>query len=140
MGKTLIGLMLVAALTIGGCNAISDPVDTELTFTWTAVADDGLIGGPCQDYELRYAASPTDLSDDWGGCLLVMESLEWTPLGPGEAESKTVTLPLEPQVTYYFAIRVADDVGLWSPVSNIVAVEIEDVIPPAAIVDFNGSL
>lgn len=105
--------------------------------TWIAVGDDG-HSGRATSYDLRYALEPIT-GETWGSATKVTG--EPIPRQPGGRESFSVGA-LEPLTTYYFAIKVADEVPNWSGLSNIVSqttLEIDD-IPPAAIEDLQAVL
>jgi hypothetical protein len=81
-------------------------------------------------YELGYARSPiTD--ENWASVLKV--ATPPVPAAFGEAQQFQLG-PLTSGVPYYFAIRCADDNGLYAPLSNVVSAipEVGDTQPPAA--------
>jgi hypothetical protein len=130
----LLFLFVIMAL-IPSCNETeADPVDVSFTRTWTAVGDDGIIGQASQ-YDGRYALSQDSLNNCWDNCSQWIDST--TPLPSGQAESYTFTLSVEIGQTYYFAIKVADEVPNWSLISNIVTQYIPDDVSPSAVVDLN---
>lgn len=86
-----------------------------VTLTWTAPGDDGNVGTPSQ-YDIRYSTSPiTDAN--WGAATEITG--EPSPQPAGSSESFTVE-NLEPNTSYSFAIKSADEVPNWSPLSNVV--------------------
>ncbi len=96
--------------------AVSDlaavsPTASSITLAWTAVGDDGLSGTAAR-YDIRYTA---DSLATWENMLVV--SNPPAPKPAGEAESFVVT-GLEPSTTYYFQMKVADEVPNWSGLSN----------------------
>ncbi len=92
----------------------SNPTNSTITLTWTAPGDDGSTGTAAQ-YDLRY--STLTISDaNWGSATTVTG--EPTPKVAGSTETFVVT-NLAAETTYYFAIKTADEVPLWSGLSNI---------------------
>ena len=89
---------------------------TSKTLEWTAPGDDGATG-TANSYDLRYAI--TAITDD----SLFAAALQATglprPSTPGSSESGTVR-GLNPDTEYYFALKTADNVGNYSPLSNSV--------------------
>jgi hypothetical protein len=90
-----------------------NPTYTTITLTWTAPGDDGAVE-PAELYDIRYAPGPI-ASENWPGAIKIEEPP--LPGTPGEPESYVVT-GLEQNTLYYFAMRSADEVPNWSPVSN----------------------
>ena len=88
---------------------------TKVMLAWTATGDDG-FEGMAMAYDVRYAAVP--ISDaTWDSAQRVLTAP--TPSATGSRETLEVT-GLERDTTYYFALRVADNVGNASDLSNIV--------------------
>ncbi len=102
-------------------NPITDLVVTSTTsssvmLAWTATGDDANTG-KASSYEIRYSTVPiteANFSTD----TLVNNPL--SPSDPGTAETFTVT-GLDPATTYYFAIKVLDEVPNASGISNVVS-------------------
>ena len=87
---------------------------TNLTLSWTAPGDDGMIA-EADHYDIRYAT--TAITDaNWASATQV--SGEPEPTVGGAPQTFTVT-GLTPNTTYYFAIMTADEVPNWSELSNI---------------------
>lgn len=85
-----------------------------LTLAWTAPGDNNNSGNATQ-YDIRYSYSRIWNLIDWGNATrLVGEPL------PKPAGSREIFLVngLRSCTTYYFAIRTADEVANWSPLSN----------------------
>ncbi|MCB0131543.1 MAG: S8 family serine peptidase, partial [Caldilineaceae bacterium] len=95
--------------------AVSSVLMTQVDLTWTAVGDDGLQG-TANAYDIRYASSPISTAT-WDDATPVEN--EPTPQPAGSIERMTVT-DLQPATTYYFAMKVMDNVGNESDLSNIV--------------------
>lgn len=97
--------------------AASGVLMTQVHLSWTATGDDGLQG-TANAYDIRYATAP--ISDaSWNDATQVED--EPAPQPAGSIERFTVT-GLEPATTYYFAMKVVDNVGNESDLSNIVVV------------------
>lgn len=92
---------------------VGSPTINSLTLTWTASGADGSVG-TASEYDIRYATSPVT-NTNWNSATPV--SGEPTPSPAGSAESFAVT-GLNAVTTYYFAIKVADEVPTWSTISN----------------------
>ncbi len=95
---------------------------------WTAPGDNG-TQGQASEYDLRYStAGPLNETTFPGGTPFPIP-----PPGPaGTTETHTVT-GLMPATEYWFALRTADSVPNWSPISNDAAV-VTLALPPT-----NGS-
>ena len=91
-----------------------NPTDSSITLSWTATGDDANTGTASQ-YDVRYATSPIN-DGTWDAATPVQG--EPLPQLAGSAESLTV-YGLNESSTYYFAIKVADEVPNWSSLSNI---------------------
>ncbi|MBI3267673.1 MAG: discoidin domain-containing protein [Planctomycetes bacterium] len=100
----------IAELEVGEADG---PVNTMLRVRWTAGGDDGRAGR-ASAYDLRYATSPiTDAS--WVSARPVTTTV---PRASGQAE-ETVATGLEPGTLYYFALKVRDEAGNESALSNV---------------------
>lgn len=88
---------------------------TQVDLTWTATGDDGLQG-TANAYDIRYASSPISEAT-WDDATPVEN--EPKPEPAGTIERMTIT-GLEPATTYYVAMKVLDNVGNASELSNIV--------------------
>ncbi|MDF1545509.1 MAG: fibronectin type III domain-containing protein [bacterium] len=82
---------------------------------WKAPGDDNMTG-VATVYDIRMARFPI-LESNWESCEPLTVGKP-TPLPSGEPQEITVT-GLEDRSRYFFAIRAADEVGNWSPVSNV---------------------
>jgi hypothetical protein len=88
-----------------------------VTLSWTTPGDDGLQG-TAQQFDLRYSLTPItnsnfDAATRW--------SSTPTPTAAGTRQTVTVT-GLQGTTTYYFAIKTADEVPNWAPISNVISV------------------
>ncbi|MDO8281756.1 MAG: S8 family serine peptidase [Thermodesulfovibrionia bacterium] len=86
-----------------------------MLLNWTAVADNGSTGVAAGSYDIRYSTE-TITEANWGTA--IQTDGEPAPGGPGSPESFLIT-GLSASTTYYFAVKVTDDLGLISAVSNI---------------------
>ena len=105
---------------------------------WTAPGDDGSLG-QASDYDIRYStAGPMDEAD-FAGATPVPVGVP-SPGPSGTPETLNVT-GLSPGTEYWFALRTADEVPNWSPVSNNVNVTTSpppDVSSPAQVTDLEA--
>jgi len=87
--------------------------------TWTASGDDGAVGTATY-YDIRYASFPFTESDFENLAKLPYSEYVY-PSEAGFIDLCLITLPFpEDKKTYYFALKVTDEVGNWSCMSNIV--------------------
>jgi hypothetical protein len=110
--------------------AVTALTDTTATLSWNAVGDDSLTG-TASTYDIRYSTSPITLAN-WTSASQVTG--EPAPQAPGSLQTYQVR-GLARQTRYYFAIRVADDAGQPSALSNVPSATTLDTMPPAAIRD-----
>jgi parallel beta-helix repeat protein len=89
------------------------------TVTWKAPGDDGNVG-TATTYDIRYSTSEIT-ETNWDSAIQCLG--EPVPNPAGTTETYTVT-DLSPGTTYYFALKTADEVPNWSPLSNVVSVTI----------------
>src|SRR5260221_3667942 len=85
-----------------------------LTLTWTAPGDDGTFG-TAFSYDFRISTSP--IPDDNFDAATAIDDVP--PPMPASTRQAMIVRALTRGVTYYFAARVYDEVGNWSPLSNI---------------------
>ncbi len=100
-------------------SAVSTLTSETLSFStvklkWTATGDDGNTG-TATSYEIRYSTSAIN-SSNFSSATLV--SSVPAPKSSGSAESLTIT-GLTQKTVYYFAMKVTDDVGNVSGLSNV---------------------
>jgi len=114
----------VSTLTITGST------ETTAALRWTAVGDDSLTG-TATSYDIRYSTSPITTAN-WSSATQV--SGEPAPAIAGTVTNFTVT-GLTRQTTYYFAMKVVDDAGSPSAISNVPSVTTPDQTAPAAVRD-----
>jgi len=108
--------------------AVSAVNDTSATLAWTAVGDDSLTG-TATSYDVRYSTAPITLANFASATAATGVPV---PAAPGTAQS-VVVRGLSRQVTYYFALRTADEVGNRSALSNVPSATTTDTVAPAAI-------
>ncbi|MEK6843520.1 MAG: fibronectin type III domain-containing protein, partial [Candidatus Micrarchaeota archaeon] len=94
----------------------TSPTSSSLRLSWTNVGDDGNFGYARQ-YDLRFSVSPITAVNFGFAMPVAGEPL---PGSPGTREGMTVS-GLVSSRTYYFAIKAADDVQNWGPISNVVS-------------------
>lgn len=103
-------LLLVPALTHA-----QEATTDSLTLHWTATGDDGTVGTAAL-YDLRVSGAAIT-ADNWEQATVV-DGLP-APAVSGTAQ-QCVVRGLTAGATYYFALRVRDDAGNWSALSNVV--------------------
>ena len=126
----LVAILLFGGLAVGDVGA---QVTNNKTFTlnWTATGDDAKLG-TATTYDLRYSVDSLTLVG-WTNAIQVAN--EPAPKIAGSAESFSVSLPLLEGVKYYFALKVIDDAGNTSGLSNILVKFFPDLTPPDAVID-----
>ena len=99
-------------------NNLSAPSSTatSVTLNWTATGDDGSTG-TASTYDIRRSTA-TITEANWASATAVTG--EPTPAVSGTAQSMTVS-GLTASTTYYFAMKVADEVPNTSALSNVVS-------------------
>ncbi|MBL92101.1 MAG: hypothetical protein CMH56_09880, partial [Myxococcales bacterium] len=103
---------------------------TTINLAWTASGDNGDAGTAAVTH-LRYATTPIT-EETWADA--TPHTGLGTPAGAGTPESAVVA-NLQGATSYYFAMKIEDDKGLLSPLSNVVTGHTEDTVPPGAIDD-----
>lgn len=114
----------VANLTVTGTT------ETTAALSWSAVGDDSLTG-TAASYDVRYSSAPITTAN-WASA--TPATGEPAPGASGTSQNFTVS-GLTRQTTYYFAIRVADEGGNISALSNSPSATTPDLTRPAAIND-----
>jgi phosphodiesterase/alkaline phosphatase D-like protein len=134
MKKMMAAILMVVV--IGGCGApvkAADVTTTTVKLSWTATGDDSLTGR-ATSYDLRYSTAPITAANFSAATRFAATPL---PAVSGARDSVVVT-GLNPTTTYYFALKIADEVPNWSGLSNVATATTlapPDTIPPAAIRD-----
>ena len=103
---------------------------TTINLAWTASGDNGDVGTAAVTH-LRFATTPIT-EETWADA--TPHTGLGTPAGAGTPESAVVT-NLQGATSYYFAVKIEDDNGLLSPLSNVVTGHTEDTVPPGTIDD-----
>jgi chitodextrinase len=114
---------------------VSGSSSSSVTLTWTAPGDDGNVGTATQ-YDIRYATSPI-ADSNWDSAI----SVPGVPSPqPADSHESFTVENLTPSTTYYFAIKTADEVPNWSPLSNVTSATTDpEQDPPSTIADLNVS-
>lgn len=94
--------------------AAGEVTTTSITLTWTATGDDGIVD-MAYLYDIRYSDAPIN-GDNWNDANQVAG--EPIPQTAGSPEIFTLT-GLTSGVTYYMALKVSDEVGNCSDLSNV---------------------
>jgi len=105
--------------------------------SWTSTGDDG-NAGTASNYDIRYS---TSLITESSFNSAETVEVEPAPLVSGSNQSMTV-IGLFHSRTYYFAIKISDEVPNWSDISNIANGDTEvpaDTMAPSAISDLTIS-
>jgi hypothetical protein len=129
---TVLGLLLLVPAFAHAQEAGTD----SLTLHWTATGDDGAVGTAAL-YDLRTSDAAITAAN-WDAATAV-GGLP-APAASGTTQS-CVVRGLTPGTTYYFALRVRDDAGNWSEVSNVVRWDgVLDESPPPAPTELAAGL
>jgi predicted CxxxxCH...CXXCH cytochrome family protein len=114
-----------------GLIAEARPKQGSVSLSWTAVGNDGLNhGSRAFEYDIRYSPSSILGGDTTGEAPATITNFNNATEAHGEPfttfsgmlESYEL-LGLQPGSSYYVAMRVGDESGNWSPVSNEVVVQ-----------------
>ena len=115
--------------------AVESSTITSLTIGFTAVGDNALAG-QATSYDIRISTSQiTDANWSQAAAATGIPA----PATAGTAEAITIT-GLQEDTTYYVALKVLDDLGDESDLSNVVTGATLDATPPAAITDLQAAL
>jgi hypothetical protein len=107
-------LLIAGAIGTAHADTSSGSGSSGVTLEWTAPGDDG-YQGEALGYDLRYSLSPiTNANFDFASRATTVPR----PAGAGIRQSTRV-VGLEPNRTYYFALKSVDDAGNWSMLSNV---------------------
>lgn len=108
--------------------SVSGTTASSVTLAWTATGDDSLAG-PAAQYEVRWSASPITPAG-FASATLVTAGVP-APGAPGTSETCTIG-GLDRSADLHFAVRVHDESGNPSALSNVVRVDrLLDTAPPA---------
>jgi len=110
--------------------AFADVTESTASIHWNAVGDDGRTG-TAASYDVRFSRSRITEAN-WASA--IKASGEPTPKEAGAIQYFTVT-GLARETTYFFALKVTDDAGNVSVLSNVIGVTTPDRTSPSAIRD-----
>ena len=94
--------------------AASNPASNTMDLSWTATGDDGYLG-TASYYDVRYSTMPIDEGNFFSA---TRDFGSPDPGPPGTPETMMVK-GLDFNTTYYFAVKVIDEYGNYSDVSNV---------------------
>ncbi|MEW6103576.1 MAG: putative Ig domain-containing protein [bacterium] len=94
--------------------SVATVTSRSITLTWTTPGDDGYVG-TATTYDLRWATY-TITSDNFGS---VTTSTRTKVTQPAYGTETFIVTGLQPNTTYWFAIKTADEVPNWSDLSNV---------------------
>lgn len=123
--------LIFAIVIIMSCAAFGQTASVNLT--WTAPGDDSTVGTASQ-YDLRMSTDSTALVNSFTTATKITVP---APKPAGSKETFVVT-GLLPNTTYFFALKTADEVPNWSPISNIFKYKTPDTIAPAKVTDLRA--
>lgn len=134
MKKLLIGISLTLA--VCSCDTpISQPSTATARLRCSPTGDNGSLG--CASvYDLRWSYDSTAIANvlNWG--TQNQTTGEPIPRCPSPTAKDTFNVTGLPSDTLlFFALRVGDEVGNWSPLSNIKRVRTPDGLVPGAVAD-----
>jgi hypothetical protein len=105
------------------------PTSNSITLAWTAPGDDSSTGTASQ-YDIRYSTSSI-IPSNWSSAIRCSGEPKPKPVGSSET---FVVNGLDPNTTYFFAIKTADEASNWSGLSNVVC----DTTWPQATIELIG--
>jgi chitodextrinase len=131
LARTAVLLSVLGTVFAVGTAAAQTVTWNSVQLSWTTPGDDSLTG-TASSFDIRYSTSAITAANfasatPWNGAPV--------PAVPGTHQSTTVT-GLQPNTTYWFAIKTADEVPNWSGISNIVSkttLAAPDTVRPAPI-------
>jgi hypothetical protein len=94
--------------------AVSGVTADSATLTWTAPGDDGDTG-TATTYDIRYLKGTVITESNWASASKATGVP--APQAAGSSETFTVT-GLDAETNYHFAVKTADEVPIWSEISN----------------------
>ena len=132
--RLFLAAVAVAALALGSRPAEAQTT-ANVTLTWTAPGDDGIVGR-ASHYDLRYSANTIAGTDtlSWWNAATIVNLVNKIPAPAGQADSVVVS-SLPTGVRYFAMIRTADEVPNWSGFSNLAVIDLTDKTAPARIAD-----
>src|SRR5258705_530555 len=124
MKARMIAIALACVAVGGALPAQAQTTWNSVTLNWTTPGDDSLSGTASQ-FDVRYSTSPITALN-WGSAS--QSTGEPAPTASGNPQTFTVR-NLARQVTYYFAMKVADDSANLSALSNVPSATTNDTLP-----------
>jgi Tol biopolymer transport system component len=107
---------------------VTSPTGLRVTLTWNAPGDDGATGQAAA-YDIRYAATAVT-EETWAAAT----SLTAIPLPRPAGDGQSLNITGLPYGVWHFAMKTADEVPNWSPLSNVVSATVGDFVPPDRVV------
>jgi formylglycine-generating enzyme required for sulfatase activity/phosphodiesterase/alkaline phosphatase D-like protein len=105
--------------------------DGNAVLTWKSTGDDGNVG-TASWYDLRYSTVS-------GASYELMTRVIGVPAPKTAGSDETYTVHnLLPNTTYYFLLKIGDEVINWSDVSNVGSCGTPDTVPPRRIIDLSS--
>jgi hypothetical protein len=114
--------------------SITDSTENTVTLGWTATGDDG-ASGTASAYDVRYSTSVINAAN-WASA--TQATGEPVPSASGNSQSMTIS-GLSRETTYYFAIKVSDEVANESSLSNVANTTTPDETAPSVVSDLSIS-
>jgi hypothetical protein len=130
------GLVAIVAPAAVRDLSASDAGSTSVDLSWTTTGDDERTG-TATSFDVRYASCPLD-DANFGSA--TDAGIRIPPAVAGTRQRATVS-GLEAGTTYCFAMKVVDDAGAVSEISNVVRATTDppDTTPPSDVDDLRGS-
>ncbi|MBU4256171.1 MAG: fibronectin type III domain-containing protein, partial [Candidatus Thermoplasmatota archaeon] len=115
--------------------AVVGATGDSITINWTAPGDNFALG-TATTYDIRYSTSDITTDAEWDAATLVTD--EPAPKAGGDDETFIVT-GLGNDTTYYFALKTADEIPIWSlTISNVASGKTLDDWAPDAVIDLTA--
>ncbi len=111
------GIDPVAPGSITNLGAVSGPAKDQATLAWTASGDDA-YAGTAMKYDIRWSTNPIDAASFSAAARAAEVPF---PLAAGTAQTALLS-GLNQLATYYFSVRVEDELGNLSGLSNAASV------------------
>jgi len=117
--------------------AAFNATSTTMDLSWTSTGDDGGVG-TATGFDVRYSTSSVT---EGNFAAATPATGEPVPAIAGTRQQMTVG-GLTPSTTYYFAMKVEDETGALSTLSNVVSVTTDapDTMAPSEVNDLRGSV
>ena len=111
--------------------------DSSAVLQWTATGDDGTVGTASQ-YDIRFSTNSIN-EGNWSSATVATS--EPTPQESGSTETFELVIhastlaAMAANDQFFIAMRVRDDRGNESDISNVVSASLPDIVAPAAVND-----